>query len=270
MAGRNPVTYVWRAPTPSRWAAQTRVLATAQEGEAERTSIGEWVCDGSQCGLTSADKSDVILIPCCLGNADGQPLVLCETYFADGTLLDGCLRPVLNERLGREECIQLGLRIGFVVTIAGVRPNDLNAVEHPLLKELLGANLDLTAVTPSGKTGVDVEVSGGAGGEPVAAADHCELLLHLCARQKVDARISAVSVSTEASRTAGGAAVLLPKLNAAAKGKRVAANCRSGRFYLAASVARHGHGHYVDQDPGCPHNAYQAVLNVLDLWAPAH
>ena len=107
-------------------------------------------------------------------------------------------------------------------------------------------------------------------GDPLVSADHCELVQAICARfQDTKAKVSEVWVSTAASRGAQGAAGLLTRLTAASSGAGVSANSRVGRFYIPASVARKGSGHYIDQKPAPCDNTYQYVLNVADLWADA-
>jgi hypothetical protein len=266
MAKRTPATYVWRTENDARWAVATRLLPTNEEGGEERTAIGAWECDGHACGFTAQDKSDVALIPVCLGNGGDErgAIVLCDTFVAaGGSPTKECTRPVLVERLGQPEANGLGLHVGFTVQIKGVGGSTDDPTSSPLAKDLLASRLGLASMrwTSNNEFEVVVDME-----SALEAADHCELVQALAKITGHKARVTQVWVSTAASREDSGAASLLSRLTAASSGAGVSANSRTGRFYIPASVARLGKGHYVDQKPADCKNSYQYVMNVLDLW----
>ena len=274
-AKRTPGTYLWRTKsTTPGWASEVRLIPTVIDADgAERTTFSQMIeCNGSQFGLTAKDKSDVVAVPCCLGNRGGPQLgalVLCDTYTAaGGTPTDLCTRPVLDDRLTHSAKKELGIHVGFTVS-ATVQSRDFDSradpISSPLGQALLNAQLGITTIRGA-SDGVTLEIVVGLG-DPMVAADHCELVQAICAGFKGTApRVSEVWVSTAASRAESGAASLLARLTAASAGAGVAANSREGRFYIPASVAREGKGHYIDQKPARCANSYQYVVNVLDLW----
>ncbi len=273
---RSPVTYLWRTKRAPGWAAAVRLLPTVDgEGGEERTSIDAWECNGAQHGLSADDKSDVVLIPCCLGNG-GQyrgGLVLCQTYLAaGGAPTETSVRPVLEERLSRDAVKVLGLQVGFTVS-ASLKEfaADVTSRADPtwatLTQALMDAHLNIASLSAGEHGTLEIVIDMG---DPLVSADHCELVQAICARfRDTKAKVTEVWVSTAASRGEQGAAGLLTRLTAASSGAGVSANSRVGRFYIPASVARKGSGHYIDQKPAPCENTYQYVLNVADLWADA-
>lgn len=271
---RTAVTYMWRTKTAPGWAAETRMVPMIETETEERADIGEWECNGTQYGLADEDKSDLRLIPCCLGNGGAHlgGLVLCESYLAaDGIPTKVCGRPVLAHRLANDQAaMDVGLEIGFTVQAdvtedpgTSVRGNATNS---PLAKTILRSHLNVTSIRAA-KEGTAIEIVVGMA-PPLDAADQCELVQAVCAGfSDARARVTEVWASTGASRGEDGAAGLLARLTAASNKGGVSANSRTGRFYIPASVARAKCGHYIDQQPAACKNSYEYVMNVIDLWA---
>lgn len=272
-AKQSPVTYMWRTLNkPAKrgiggpWAAETRFLPTVEQGGEHRTSIPSAECDGHAYGLAPAHKSDVALIPVCLGNGgNNRALALCDTYLAaGGDPTEACSRPFLVECLAQPDTQAPGVQIGFVVTVGlGASAGSLMPSITPLANELLSTQLNFASIRHHSASALEVEIEIG---DPLVAADHCEMVQGMCSLSGCNTKISQVLVSTEASRGEGGAATLLSRLTAASNGAGVSANSRTGRFYIPASVARIGSGHYVDQEPAVCADSYRHVINVLDLW----
>jgi len=268
---QSSVTYLWRTKKSPGWASAVRLLPTTNgDGGEERTNIDGWECNGAYHGLTTDDKCDVVLIPCCLGNGGEYRggLVLCETYQAAGGMpTDLSTRPILAERLSQDVVNAVGLNVGFTIsafvdTDAGVQLR-VDPTQSPLTKAIIDAHLNIVSVGAGDLGLLEIVVDMG---DPLVSADHCELVQSICARFKdAKPKISEVWVSTAASRGDKGAEGLLTKLTAASSAG-VSANSRVGRFYIPASVARNGTGHYIDQKPAPCKNTYEYVLNVIDLW----
>jgi hypothetical protein len=271
---RSPVTYMWRVKTAPGWAAETRLLPVVQTDGEERTSLSQWECNGTRYGITKTDKSDLVLIPYCLGNggANRGGLALCESYIAaEGAPSNYCNRPAVAELLSRETTQQLGLQMGFTVTVDISDPGTTAAqiqadpTKSSLAKAVLNAQLQIASIRAGEGCSVEIVVDMA---DPLAAADQCELVQAICAGFANSCpRVTEAWISTTASRDAGGVGSLLSRLTAASNKAGVSANSRSGRFYIPASVARTGSGHYIDQQPAKCVDTYQYVRNAIDLWA---
>lgn len=271
---RSPVTYMWRVKSAPGWAAELRMLPVVQADGEERTSLSQWECNGTRYGMAKTDKSDLVLIPYCLGNggANRGGLALCESYLAaSGTSTDCCNHPEVAELLSRPETQQLGLQMGFTVraniedlgtTAAQVQADP---TKYPLVRAILNAQLQIASIRAGEGCTVEIVVDMG---DPLEAADQCELVQAICAGFPSSCpRVGEVWVSTAASRNEGGIGSLLLRLTAASNKVGVSANSRAGRFYIPATVARAGGGHYIDQQPAKCDDTYQYVRNVIDLWA---
>lgn len=286
-AKRSAATYLWRTGSANGfpWAAATRMVETIDDGNAERINIDMWEANGHEHDLAPEDKSDIALVPVCLtdsGDARGA-LVLCDTFLAaGGEPTKPTTRPRLIHRFENDAAtMALGLQIGFTIVIdldneiqakAMPVPNAVgNPTNSPLAKELLrNSSLGISSVRHPGNRRDRLEVVL-ALGNPIVVADHCELVLAILAghAECKHAKVTEVWASTAATMGEGGAEYMLTHLNARSKGEGVAANSRSGRFYIPASVARAGKGHYIDTKPtGCV-NSYDCVRNVADLWTMA-
>ncbi len=276
------VTYVWRIPKAPYWASETKLLSTKTQNGEEHTSIGQSDANGFACGLAPQEKSDIVLVPCCLGNivaTDGPAgaIALCESYLAaGGSPTSACQRPVLMDRLSKPEVDALGLEIGFTLRLqpsskrAEVGKYDQRVLpgSSALAAALCGSHLSIGSIRASDAQGVvagslDVVV---AMGKPAEAADTAELLQAIAAGFEHTSSVVELWVSTAESRKEGGAASLLTRLQAASS-SGVSANSRTGRFYIPASVARMGSGHYIDQDPADCKTSYEYVMNAIDLWS---
>lgn len=258
------------------------MVQTIDDGNAERIDIDMWETDGHEYGLATADKSDIALVPislCDSGDARGA-LVLCDTFLgASGDPTKPTTRPQLIHRFENDAATMgLGLQIGFTIetdldkdiqTKLMPVPNTIaNPTISPLAKELLrNSGLGISSVHIPLRNPYRLEVVL-ALGDPIVVADHCELVLAICAGhgECKSAKVKEVWASTSSTMGKGGAEYMLTRLNAKSKGQGVAANSRSGRFYIPASVARAGKGHYIDTAPTNCVNAYDYVRNVADLW----
>ena len=282
-AKRSAATYLWRCgPTyQHKWGAVTRMVETIDDGNTERIDIGMWEANGHQYDLAPKDKSDVALVPVCLGDSGDTrgALVLCDTVLASGNFTKPTTRPQLIHRFENDAAtMALGLQIGFTIEIVldmDIQnklmpvPNAIaNPTISPLAKELLrNSGLGIASVHSPVHYPYRLEVVLGLG-DPIVVADHCELVQAICAGHSecMSAKVKEVWASTAATMGDGGAEYMLTHLNARSKGEGVAVNCRSGRFYIPASVARVGKGHYIDTKPTDCVNSYDYVRNAADLW----
>lgn len=275
------VTYVWRVPKSPFWASETKFLSTRTQNGEEHTSIGQSEANGFIHGLAPQEKSDIVLVPCCLGNliatdGPGGAIALCDSYLAaGGAPTAASTRPTLVDRMSKPEVDAVGLEIGFTVRL---QPNSKRRDDSKcdarvlpgastMAAALCGSHLRLACVRSAEQAGgapgcLDVVV---AMGKPEEAADGAELVQAIGAGFEHAATVTEVWVSTAESRKEGGAASLLTRLQAASS-SGVSANSRTGRFYIPASVARMGAGHYIDQDPAVCKTSYEYVMNVIDLW----
>lgn len=285
-AKRSAATYLWRCgPTYQQWAAATRMVDTIDDGNAERINIDMWETNGHQCGLAPEDRSDVALVPVCLGDSGDTrgALVLCDTFVAaGGEPTKPTTRPQLIHRFENDAAtMALGLQIGFTIEINLDKdvqnklmpvPNAIaNPTISPLAKELLrNSGLGIASVHSPVHHPYRLEVVL-ALGDPIVVADHCELVQAICAghAECKSVEVKEVWASTASTMGDGGAEYMLTHLNLRSKGEGVAANSRSGRFYIPASVARAGKGHYIDTKPTDCVNSYDYVRNVADLWTMA-
>ena len=275
-----PVTYVWRIPKAPYWASETRFLPTKNQNGEEHTSIAQSETNGFAFGLAPESKSDIILVPCSLGNlapkeGPSGAIALCDSYLAaGGEPTSICHRPVLAERLGQAEVQKLELEVGFTVRVKHSKRSGTGDCEqrvfpaaNGLADALFKAHIPLSSIRSyagGGNSGEELEVVVGMG-NPAQAADHAELVQAIAAGFGYSASIGEVWVSTGESRKAGGAASLLSRLTSASS-TGVSANSRTGRFYIPANVARLGHGYYIDQTPAPCKTTYEYVMNVIDLW----
>lgn len=276
-----PVTYVWRVPKFPFWASETKFISTRTQNGEEHTSIGQSEANGFVHGLAPQEKSDIVLVPCCLGNliatdAPAGAIALCDSYLAaGGSPTAASIRPILVDRMSKPEVDAVGLEIGFTIRL---HPNSKRRDDGKydtrvlpgactLAGALCGSHLRLAGIRSGEHAGsvagsLDVVV---AMGKPEEAADGAELVQAIGAGFEHAATVTEVWVSTAESRKEGGAASLLTRLQAASS-SGVSANSRTGRFYIPASVARMGAGHYIDQDPAVCKTSYEYVMNVIDLW----
>jgi len=284
-AKRSAATYLWRCGNTHEWGAITRLVETTDDGTSERIDIGMAECNGVEYGLTTSDKSDIALIPVCLadsGDARGA-LVLCDSFIAaGGDPTKPTTRPTLIHRFENNAATMgLGLQIGFTLDITldldeqrhamPVANAVANPTNSPLAKELLrNSGLGIVSVRHPDMSRNQLEVVLGLG-DPIVVADHCELVQAICAGHGECKRVKVKEVwaSIGATQGEGGAEYMLTHLSAASKGAGVAANSRSGRFYIPASVARAKKGYYIDQNPTECINSYDYVRNVADLWTIA-
>ena len=284
---RSSATYLWRCGPLNnyQWTAVTRMAETIDDGNAERINIDMWEVDGSEYDLAPKDKSDVALVPICLGDSNDirGALVLCDTFMgAGGEPTKPTTRPHLIHRFENDAATMgLELQIGFTIEIIldGDIQNKLMPVPNstanptisPLAKELLrNSGLGISSIRNPLQYPYRLEVVL-ALGDPIVVADHCELIQAICAghAECKSAKVKEVWASTSATMGANGAEYMLTHLNARAKGYGVAANSRSGRFYIPASVAWAKKGYYIDTAPTSCINSYDYVRNVADMWIMA-
>jgi hypothetical protein len=180
------------------------------------------------------------------------------------------------DRLSKTDVDALGLEIGFTVRLLSTsKRGEVGKYDQRVLPgssalatALWGSHLNIGSIRASDAHGVvggslDVVV---AMGKPADAADTAELVQAIAAGFEYTSSIVELWVSTAESRKEGGAASLLTRLQAASS-SGVSANSRTGRFYIPASVARIGSGHYIDQDPAVCNSSYEYVMNAIDLWS---
>ena len=286
-AKRSAATYLWRCGPGNnyRWTAATRMMETIEDGNAERISIDVWEANGHEYSLAPEDKSDVALVPVCLGDSGDTrgALVLCDTFMSAGMIpTKSTTRPQLIHRFENNAATMgLGLQIGFTIEIVLDKdvqtklmpiPNTIaNPTISPLAKELLrNSGLGIASIHSPPHKSYQLEVVL-ALGDPIVVADHCELVQAICAGHGECKRVKVKEVwaSTSSTMGDGGAEYMVKHLNAVSKGEGVAANSRSGRFYIPASVAQANKGYYIDQKPTECINSYDYVRNVVDMWTLA-